>query len=522
MRKILAAASATAILAGALAACGNSAVTDGYGAAGGPSTPGSVQSPGASSAEPAGPIAWSTCTDLERPDGQAPAKPDPSLQCGKLKVPLDYAKPTGEMLDIAVIKVRATGPGERLGSLVFNFGGPGASGVDTMARAAKVFDTLRAHYDLVSFDPRGVERSSGVRCGDNKIMDKFTSMNSLATTPAEQAEMDRTIKEFADACGQTSGRILPYVGTVNTARDMDRLREAVGDRQLNYFGISYGTQLGAVYATQFAKNVGRFVLDSPLDPSVGLDKRTLVQTRGFQHAYEAFLKDCVKGPGPCEIGADTTIANKNVDTFLADLRKKPLQVGARQVTQGLASTGISAALYSALTWPLLEQGLTQGFKGDGRILLTLADSYNGRKPDGSYSTLMSSFPAISCVDTAERPTPQELAAVQAEAEKISPLFASQGMGSICRVWPVPGSDEARKVNATGSGPIVVVGGTGDPATPYEWAPKLTEKLTTGVLVTYKGEGHGAYLSGDACVKKAVDNYLVGGKTPAKGTTCPTS
>ncbi|MFJ2032654.1 alpha/beta hydrolase [Streptosporangium sp. NPDC087985] len=519
MRTILAAAGVTAILSTTLAACGNGdAATDGYGAAGGPSTPGSVQSP----AEPSNLIAWSTCTDIERPDGQAPAKPDPSLQCGKLQVPLDYAKPTGETLDIAVIRIRATGPGRRLGSLVFNFGGPGASGVDTLARAYKVFGTLRARYDLVSFDPRGVERSSGVRCGDNQIMDRFTSMDSLATTPAQQAEMDRTIKEFADACERTSGKVLPYVGTVNAARDMDRLREAVGDRRLNYFGISYGTQLGAVYATQFPKNVGRFVLDAPLDPSVGLDKRTLVQTAGFQHAYEAFLKDCVKGPGQCELGSDVTIANKNVDSFLADLQKNPLPVRDRKLTQGLANTGVVAALYSKLTWPLLEHALGQGLKGDGRILLALSDSYNGRKPDGSYSSLMSSFPAISCVDTAERPTPQELATTQADAVKISPLFASQGMGSICAAWPVPGSDEARKVNAAGSAPIVVIGGTGDPATPYQWAPKLAEELGTGVLVTYKGEGHGAYLSGDTCVKKVIDTYLIDGKTPSKGITCSAS
>ncbi|WP_051865908.1 alpha/beta hydrolase [Streptosporangium roseum] len=522
MRRILTAATVTAVLSTALAACGGGDAPSGYGAAGGPSTPGSVQSSAQDSVQPSGTIAWGPCTDIERPDGQAPAKPDPNLQCGTLKVPLDYAKPAGGTVDMAVIRAKATGPGERIGSLVFNFGGPGGSGVDTLAQAVKVFGTLRARYDLVSFDPRGVERSDGVRCGGNRIMDRFTSMNSVATSPAEQAEMDKIIKEFADACQQTSGKVLPYVGTVNTARDMDRLREALGDNRLNYFGISYGTQLGAVYATEFTENVGRFVLDAPLDPSVTLAQRTLVQTSGFQNAYESFLKDCVKGPGECAVGADVTIANKNVDTFLADLRDKPLQVGDRKLTQGLAGTGIAAALYSKLSWPLLEQALGQGFTGDGRILMALADSYNGRKPDGSYSTLMSSFPAISCADTAERPTPQELAKIEKAALKISPLFGSAGLGTICRVWPVPGSDAARKVNATGSAPIVVVGGTGDPATPYEWAPKMTAELGSGVLVTYKGEGHGAYLSGDTCVKKVVDGYLLDGKTPPKDTTCPAS
>ncbi|WP_433241559.1 alpha/beta hydrolase [Streptosporangium sp. CA-135522] len=520
MRRLLTAATVTTVLSTALAACSGGGAPGGYGAAGGP-TSGSVHDSTGSSVAAPGAIDWGPCTDIERPDGE-PAKPDPNLQCGKLKVPLDYAKPTGETLEMAVIRVKATGPGARIGSLVFNFGGPGASGVDTLAQAVKVFGTLRARYDLISFDPRGVERSSGIRCGDKQIMDRFTSMNSVAANPEEQAAMDRIIKEFANACAQTSGKILPYVGTVNAARDMDRLREAVGDKQLNYFGISYGTQLGAIYATKFAGNVGRFVLDGPLDPSVTLEQRTLIQTAGFQQAYQSFLKDCVRGPGQCELGADTTIANKNVDSFLAQLQKKPLPVGDRELTQGLAGTGVAAALYSKLTWPLLEQALSQGFKDDGRILLALADSYNGRKPDGSYSTLMSSFPAISCVDTAERPSPQELAKVQAAALKISPLFGSAGLGTICRVWPASGSDEARKVNAAGSAPIVVVGGTGDPATPYRWAPKLTGELTTGVLVTYKGEGHGAYLSGDACVKKVIDAYFLDGKVPAKGTTCPAS
>ncbi|MGW0067135.1 alpha/beta hydrolase, partial [Streptosporangium sandarakinum] len=190
--------------------------------------------------------------------------------------------------------------------------------------------------------------------------------------------------------------------------------------------------------------------------------------------------------------------------------------------QGLANTGVAAALYSKLTWPLLEQGLNMAFSDDGRLLLSLADNYNGRLPDGSYTTLMSSFPAISCADTAERPDLAQLKRTQREALEVSPLFGSAGMGLICSSWPVKGSDEARKVNAAGSAPIVVIGGTGDPATPYEWAPKLTEQLGTGVLVTYKGEGHGAYISGDQCVKKVTDKYLIEGEVPAKGTTCAAS
>lgn len=524
MRRILTAVAVTTILSTALAACGSRNGPGGYGAVAGTSEPSSAPgvstSPGVSASQGSpGPIAWGPCTDLKRPDGATP-KSNPRLQCGRLRVPLDYARPDGETLNMAVVRIRTTEPGKRIGSLVFNFGGPGASGVNTLPRASKIFGTLNTRYDLVSFDPRGVERSDGVKCGTTKDLERFLAMDTQATDDAERAEQEKTIKDFASSCGQTSGRILPHVGTVNAARDMDRLREALNDRRLNYFGISYGTHLGAVYATRFPQNVGRFVLDAPVDPSLTLERRTLAQAAGFQQAYESFLKDCVNGPGQCEVGADATIANKNVDNFLTDLKSSPLPIDDRTLTQGLAGTGIAAALYSELTWPLLEQGLRRGFKGDGRILMALADSYNGRMPDGSYSTLMSSFPAISCADTAERPSREQLARTEATAVKISPLFGSAGMGAICTVWPVPGSDEARKVNATGSAPIVVIGGKGDPATPYQWAPSLTSQLRTGVLVTYKGEGHGAYLSGDPCVKKLTDGYLLDGKVPATGTVCP--
>ncbi|GGS66854.1 peptidase [Planobispora rosea] len=506
MRRILAAAAAVALSAGLAACSGDDAAAPG------------TTAPGTSG--PQGAIAWDTCTDIKRPDGAAPASPDPNLQCGKLAVPLDYAEPDGEKIDIALLRIRATGPGERIGSLLFNFGGPGASGVDTLAQAAKAFGSLGARYDLVGFDPRGVERSSGVRCGGNEMMDRYTATDSAPGDETERAEIEQIYKEFASACQETSGKVLPYVGTVSAARDMDRIREALGEAKLNYFGISYGTQLGAVYATKFPGKVGRFVLDAPLDPSVSMHERTLVQTAGFQQAYESFLEDCVKDAGQCEIGPDKETANANIGKLLDELDTTPLAVGDRRLTQGLAVTGIAAALYSELSWPFLDQALGMAMKGDGQGMLALADSYNGRNPDGSYTTIMSSFPAISCVDTAERPDKAQLAKTEAEALKISPLFGSGGMGTICSTWPVAGSDEAMKVDATGSAPIVVIATTGDPATPYEWGPKLTEQLKTATLVTYKGEGHGAYLTGDACVKRTTDAYLLDGKAPAENTTCP--
>ncbi|UBU10900.1 alpha/beta hydrolase [Nonomuraea gerenzanensis] len=462
-------------------------------------------------------IAWGACTDIKRPDGEPPARQDASVRCGKLAVPLDYAKPDGEKLDLALIKLPATGR-DKLGSVVFNFGGPGASGVDTLDQAAKALTALRARYDLISFDPRGVERSSGVRCGDGREMDTFVALDTLPPDDETDREVAAANKRFAALCQQNSGKVLPYVGTANAARDMDRIRDAVGDAKLNYVGMSYGTQLGGVYATLFPKNVGRMVLDAPLDPTVTFEQRTLAQTRGFQKAYESFLRACVKET--CALGKDQATANTNVENLLNQLTAQPLKVGNRQLTQGLASTGVAAALYSELTWPFLEEALSAALKGDGEALLYLADSYTGRSPDGSFSTQMTSFPAITCVDTAERPDEATLRRTEQAALKISPLFGSEGSGGLCRVWPAKGSDEARHVNATGSAPIVVVGGKGDPATPYEWAPKLTAQLRTATLVTYEGEGHGAYLSGSKCIQGLVDAYLIDGKVPAKGASCP--
>ncbi|WP_214320406.1 alpha/beta hydrolase [Nonomuraea sediminis] len=471
------------------------------------------------SATNSGGIAWGPCTDVTRPGGQTPTRQESTMQCGKLAVPLDYAKPEAGTIEMAVIKIPATGPGKRLGSLVFNFGGPGASGVDTMAQAAKAFPRLNTQYDLVSFDPRGVQRSAGVRCGTSAEMDRWVSMDTIPVNEKTRAESTAANKEFARLCAQDSGKLLPYVGTVNAARDMDRLRAALGEEKLNYFGMSYGTQLGAVYATLFPKLVGQTVLDAPLDPTVNFEQRNLAQTAGFQQAYESFLKSCVKDG--CPFGKTVQEADANVNKLMNDLVTQPIKVGTRELTQGLASTGLAAALYSQLSWPFLEQSLNQAMHGQGEGLMYLADTYAGRKQDGTYTTEMTSFPAITCVDSAERPSEAELRKSEAASLKISPLFGSEGAGGLCRLWPVPGSNQARHVDATGSGPIVVVGGTGDPATPYQWAPKLTSQLKTATLVTYKGEGHGAYLSGDKCVQNVVDAYLLNGTVPKQGTTCGT-
>ncbi|MEV0969251.1 alpha/beta hydrolase [Microtetraspora glauca] len=438
------------------------------------------------------------------------------FQCATLKVPLDYAKPGGETLGIALVRRPATDKQNRVGSLVFNFGGPGGSGVSTLLDAAGAFSTLNRRYDLVSFDPRGVDRSSGIRCLDSAELERY-----LAREPSgDTVEETHLLKGFAKACEQNAGPILPYVGTLNAARDLETMRAALGDPKLNYLGFSYGTHLGALYATLHPKETGRMVLDSALDPSVGMLDTARTQIRGFQKAYGNYLTACVGQASGCPLGKTTTAANAAVLKLIDRLEAHPGKAGGREVTSTVARTAIAQALYSQMAWPLLTEALHQGMKGDLSGLLALADQYGGRQPDGSYSTLQMSLPAILCADTTARPSIAEAEKAARDLKKESPIFAITAASSgICSVWPVPGEDSNRHIDASGANPIVVVGVTHDPATPYQWAPRLTEQLRSAVLLTLKGEGHGAYGQNNPCIDKAVNSYLLDGKVPPKGLVC---
>ncbi|GIH29736.1 peptidase [Acrocarpospora phusangensis] len=445
-------------------------------------------------------LAWGPCEKL------APAA---GFQCATMRVPLDYGKPGGATIGIAMIRLRATGPGAKIGSLVFNFGGPGGSGVSTLADAAAAFRTLGGRYDLVSFDPRGVERSEGVRCLDPKRFEAFLSAEPTLDVAVET----RLLTEFAQACKRNSGPILPYVGTLNAAKDMEVMRTRLGDPKLNFFGFSYGTHLGALYATLYPGSTGRMVLDSALDPSVGLLEQARTQTKGFQRAYDNYLADCARQD--CPFNGNTAVV-----ALIERLKSHPLNVQGRLVTADVARTGIVEALYSEMTWPLLTQAIASAIGGDGSGLLNLSDSYSGRQPDGTYTTLQSSLTAILCADTTDRPSVEESVELAKALTEKSPIFgpdsASAGQ---CSVWPVPGDDRNRHIDARGSGPIVVVGTTNDPATPYEWAPKLAQQLGTGVLLTLKGEGHGAY-GQNSCIDSLINDYFLQGKTPEDGSVCP--
>ncbi|WP_236240070.1 alpha/beta hydrolase [Streptomyces sp. CC228A] len=477
-------------------------------------------------------LSWSPCVPSPVSEGNQPAPsplPDGTLwECAFMDVPLDYSTTGGETIELGLIRAKARDASRRIGSLLFNFGGPGGSGITALPAFAPDYEALRSRYDLVSFDPRGVGRSEGVRCFDDSELDAFFAQDSTPDSPAEERALVDSLEEYASACEEDSGELLPHVGTENAARDMDLMRQVLGDGKLYYFGISYGTELGAVYAHLFPKNVGRAVLDAVVDPGGTALEGALGQARGFQLALDNFVRDCVSRGDECLLPGSTPDEVKSfIQDLLARLDREPVDgAGTRELTQTHAANGIIQALYSKEYWPYLEQALDEADGGDGALLLALSDSLNGRDETGRYNNLQAANAAINCVDTKQRFTREDVEEHLPKFREASPVlgewFAWGLLG--CSQWPVPGTWDNPVVSAPDAPPILVIGTTGDPATPYEGAAAMAAALGkgVGVEVTYRGEGHGAYNSGDACIKRIVDAYLLNGKVPASGTVCPTT
>ncbi|MCX4674442.1 alpha/beta hydrolase [Streptomyces sp. NBC_01433] len=445
-------------------------------------------------------------------------------ECSFMDAPLDYGKPDGRTIELALVRGKARNQERRIGSLLFNFGGPGASGVATLPAFGTEYEKLRTRYDLVSFDPRGVGRSEGVECSDNASMDARNQEDSTPDDAAEEKALVADQKSYIADCEKNSGAELPFVGTTNAARDLDLMRQVLGDDKLSYFGISYGTELGGVYAHLFPERVGRAVLDAVVDPTQNSGQSSLGQAKGFQLAFDSFTADCA-GRDNCKLPGAT---GKEVEQWIADLldqlEKQPVDgLGDRRLTQSQATTAVASALYSKESWTLLEQGLDEADGGNGALLLALADSYNGRDEKGHYDNSTAANIAISCADSKQRFTLEQTKAALPEYRKASPVFGDYlGWGLLsCTGWPVAGAWDTPDVSAPGADPVLVIGNTGDPATPYKGARAMAGELGKGVGIelTYKGQGHGAYNSGDACVQKAVDGYLLNGKVPAAGTVC---
>ncbi|MDQ0716062.1 pimeloyl-ACP methyl ester carboxylesterase [Streptomyces luteogriseus] len=474
-------------------------------------------------------LSWKACPAPDAVQGggasPSPLPDDGEWQCATMKAPLDWGDPQGDTIGLELIRVRTTGAANaRIGSLIFNFGGPGGSGVTSLPAFAEGYEKLRTRYDLVSFDPRGVGRSDPVLCENDQQLDAYFQQDATPDDAAERTQLVDNTKEFNDACEDNSEKILPHVRTTDAARDLDLMRQVLGDDKLHYFGISYGTELGGVYAHLFPKRVGRAVFDAVVDPTQDPEQGSLGQAKGFQLALDNFAEDCVSQAEECPIGDSAQDVKDRIAKLLDDLDRTPIAgIFPRQLTQTAATSGIAQALYSQDFWEYLTEGLEQAYDGDGRILLSLSDSMNGRSENGEYSNITPANVAINCADDKPRYDSAYVERKLPEFRAASDLFGDYLAWSMlsCTDWAVPGAADHPDVSAPGSAPILVVGNTGDPATPYEGARAMVNALGKGVGIelTYRGQGHGAYDSKNKCVQGAVDGYLLDGKVPPAGTVC---
>ena len=445
------------------------------------------------------------------------------FSCSTVQVPLDYRHPAADTIELAAIRLPAPDPARRIGSLLLNPGGPGGSGVEYV-RAARfvVASEVRARFDIVGFDPRGVAGSTPVRCQSDVETDRFLAADGSPDDAREEHEAVGLAQDLARRCAARAARLLPHVGTVDTARDMDLLRAVLGDERLTYLGKSYGTLLGATYAELFPTRVGRLVLDGAVDPAASAGEVNREQARGFELALRAFVDDCLARDA-CPLPGPRAAALAAVNALLDRVDRQPLRGDVtRQVTQSLAVLGITAGLYAQDSWPVLRQAFAEARSGHGSSLLLLADSYTDRSPDGRYRTNSNdAIYAVSCLDRDHRP---DLPAVKAESARLtreSPRFGAYlAWGALpCTYWPVPPTRTPHPVTAAGTPPILVVGTERDPATPIGWARALADQLASGVLLVWDGDGHTAYQRGSACIDAAVDAYLLDGHVPPDGKRC---
>ena len=441
------------------------------------------------------------------------------FQCGTLQVPLDYEHPDTRKISLAMARVRAKDQATRIGSLLMNPGGPGESGIEFLRSDVSSLSNLNRRFDLVTWDPRGVAGSTPVTCVDGPQEDAYLAIDSVLDDPQEKQAAIQADKDFAAGCQRRSGALLPFMDSGSTARDMDQIRQAVGDAQLTYLGFSYGTYIGQWYAHLFPTHVRALSLDGVVDPAVSANDSLLGQVVGFEENLKAFLADC-RSRTSCGYGR-TGDPGAKLNALMARLDATPLNVGSRQLTRSLAMTGLLVTLYDQSLWRYLDQGLTAAENGDGRILLLLADAYNHRNADGTYSNLFNgAFHSTYCLDF---PVPSDIAVYDRLGPafvKASPLFGpwSQYSNLQCAYWPVKPKNQQGPLTVSGAPPILLVGGTNDPATPYAEAQSVNRQIQGSVLLTRQGNGHTSYDS-SACAHAAEDAYLINLTLPAAGATC---
>lgn len=455
-------------------------------------------------------LTWSTCYE--------------NFECAELAVPIDYDRIKTGTFKISALRYLAQDPANRIGSLVINPGGPGASGVDYAYNAEYIFDPeLTDRFDIVGFDPRGVARSAPITCFNDAETDANYASDSKPDNEAEFQSAIAETKKFVQKCLNKNEHLTSF-STANAARDMDILRQALGEEKLNYMGKSYGTYLGALYASLFPNNIGRMILDGAVDPTISNFEQTKTQAVGFDNALQAFIADCIK-LSSCPLPRDQKLATEKLLALWKSAATNPLPVKdkneKRTVSESLLVLGTASALYDSYEgWPDLRQAIKEAVAGYADTYLELADLYSGRQPDGTYaSNEFDSGAIIDCLDFGDNRSVRQLQrdtiAITAAAPVFGPYIGLSGLTCKYLTTPPPVQVSKTRTGAT----IMIIGTTGDPATPYAWAQGLARLLPNSRLLTYVGDGHTAQGRGSACIDDAVDAFYLAGKLPVKDLRC---
>jgi pimeloyl-ACP methyl ester carboxylesterase len=439
-------------------------------------------------------------------------------ECASLRVPLDPARPDGPTIELALARVRARDPDARIGSLLVNPGGPGVGGTGFAAAAAsRLPDAVRDRFDVVGWDPRATGRSTRVECGDR--LDYLFDVDVAPDDAAERAALEAAGRRFADACAAGSGDLLAHLSTADTVQDMELIRQALGDDRLTYVGFSYGTYLGARYAETFPDRVRALILDGALDPSLDLEQTNVQQAQGFGRSLDAFLGWCASTR--CSFGGGDPRAA--YESLRARIDARPLTRAGRTLGPSQLDLAVASPLYLGRpAYEHLADALRDAAAGDPGALLDVFDTYVGRDPDGRYDGEWAAFLATSCADGPTVPV-ADFVAMQARAGMAAPDFGAEnvGLGFTCSVWPVAAAEQVpRPARAPSAPPIVVIGTTGDPATPAAWATSLATQLGSGRVVVVDGTSHTSLLNGNRCLDAIAAPYLVDLVAPASGRTCP--
>lgn len=452
---------------------------------------------------------WSECENAE---------PDSLVTCSILEVPYDYEDPAIGSFSLFVKKRSVEDPAKRIGSLLVNPGGPGFGGSSLADDAYYYFSSdLLERFDIIAWDPRGTgESTPAVDCVDT--YDEYFGLDSPPDNDEEIQALIDASQQFNDECLARSGEILPYISTEASARDMDSIRLALGEDKISYLGFSYGSELGATWTTLFPDTVRAAVLDGAVDPDSNSTDEGKSQAKGFEQQLTAFLEQC-SARVSCKFHNKGN-AEAAFDKLIADLDANPLVVSSDRtpVTQGVAYTAIAQAMYSDFYWPQLEAALKSAQLGDGSGLLSLYDQYFQRQDDGTYGNELEAFLSISCLDDPGATSVEEVNSKVDEFVAIAPrLGANFAYGYSCALWPIPPAPRV-EITGKGAGPIVVVGTTGDAATPLESTRKMAKKLEQGILIVVSANQHTGY-GANACVTKAVDGYLIDLVVPQNELTC---